>query len=102
MSFITLRALCLLGIAVAISSPAASEESKSCASAGGPVANGAKGTAACINTGNLRCPGKGSTYECRNGHWICAYAMGGDPNKPCPSGEAGAWVWTSGQGLHRP
>jgi hypothetical protein len=100
MSFTSLRALFLLGFAVAISSPAVSAES--CAYASGQAANGTKAVSACINTGNLLCPGKGSTYECRNGHWICAYAMGGDPNKPCPSSEAGAWVWTSGQGLHRP
>jgi hypothetical protein len=94
MSFITLRALFLLGFTVAISSPAVSAES-SCGSASGLVANGVKATGACINTGNLRCPGKGAIFECRDGRWYCAYGRAGDPSQPCKSGEAGAWIWTA-------
>jgi hypothetical protein len=101
MSFISLRALLLLGFTVAASSPAVSAED-SCASASGPVANGVKATGACIGATSLQCPGKGAIYECRNGRWYCAYGRAADPSQPCAGSEAGAWIWTSGQGLHRP
>jgi hypothetical protein len=99
MSFTSLRALFLLGFAIAISSPAVSAES--CAYASGQAANGTKAVSACINTGNLRCPGKGSAYECRNGRWFCVYARAGNPVQPCQSSEAGPWIWTANGGLQQ-
>jgi hypothetical protein len=72
----------------------------SCATRSGPAPNGTKTVVACINAADLRCPARGSVYECRNGYWYCLFGGGTDASQPCASAEAGAWEW-KGNDLQR-
>jgi hypothetical protein len=83
----------LTGIAATISLLTPAIAADTCATRSGPVPNGTRSVAACINATNLGCPARGSVYECRNGYWYCLSSNNTNPKAQCSSDAAGAWEW---------